>query len=333
MDSTTLGRTGLKVSRIGFGGIPIQRLTTDVAVRVVRYALKMGCSLIDTARVYTDSEKKIGAALAGLSDKPVVVSKTYSREAAAALQDIGISRENLGIDCIDVYLAHNVGSVEELTDVLGPDGALEGLRRARRRGWINHIGISSHKVRVLDAALDHEIFSVVEAPFNAVEDQFLPVLQKARNRNVGTIIMKPLAGGALENATSALKFILERRVGCVVPGMQSRAEVQENTTISGRLSPSERSTLMSQVETLDERFCRRCEYCLPACPQDINITKILLFGSYSSRYGLVEWAQERYQDMDVPADSCVSCGRCEERCPYELPVQDMLQDAHDSLAS
>ncbi len=331
MKIAELGTTGLTVSRVGFGGIPIQRLDENDSINVVQAALDHGCSLIDTARVYTDSEEKIGRALEGTEERPVLVSKTYSRDAQGAMSDVDVSCQNLGVDCVDVYLTHNIGSQDELEEVLGPEGAVAGLQMKRKEGTVNHVGISSHKPDVLQEALDHEVFSVIEVPFSAIETESLDVLKRAAREGVGTIVMKPLAGGALEMAACALKFVLEHPVDCVIPGMQTIEEVEENLGVTGGLSDAEREQLMAQAAEWGDRFCRRCEYCLAVCPNDINITKILLFATYAERYGLEEWARERYDEMPIHADACDECGRCEERCPYDLPVRDMLADAHAVL--
>ncbi|MBS3762772.1 MAG: aldo/keto reductase, partial [Planctomycetes bacterium] len=285
----------------------------------------------DTARVYTDSERKVGAALAECPDPPVLVSKTYERGAEGARNDVDITLENLGVETIDVYLLHNVNSVALLDSILSPGGALEGLQAARDEGVIGHIGISSHKPEVLEEALAREAFEVIEAPFNAIEQQMLSVLEDARRRQVGSIIMKPLAGGALQNGDLALRFILEHPVDCVIPGMQRIEEVEENFSIEGPLSDAERDTLLAEAHEWQGRFCRRCEYCLSACPEEINITGILLFATYSQRYGLTDWAQRRYSEMDIHADACRDCAKCEERCPYDLPIGEMLKEAHEEL--
>lgn len=331
METTQLGRTGLTVSRVGFGGIPIQRLNENDSIKVVQSALDHGCTLVDTARVYTDSEEKIGRALDGRDERPVLVSKTYSRDAQGAKDDVDISRRNLGMGCIDVYLTHNIGSQEELDEVLAPEGAVAGLWEKREEGVIDHLGISSHKPDVLQAALDRDVFSVIEVPFSAIETESRDVLERARGEGVGTIVMKPLAGGALDQATAALKFVLEHPVDCVIPGMQTIEEVEENCAVSGALTDVERERLMAQANEWGDRFCRRCEYCLPVCPNDINITKILLFATYADRYGLTEWARERYDAMSVHADECDDCGLCEQRCPYDLPVREMLAEADEVL--
>ena len=332
MQKTILGRTGLEVTRIGFGGIPIQRLSVEGAVEVIRKALDMGVGLIDTARVYSDSEEKFGIALCGRSERPVIVTKTYSRGADAARRDVDISLGNLGAASIDVYVLHNVGSIELLDQVTSAGGAFEGLARAKSEGAIKFIGISAHNLSVLPEALARDLFDVIEVPFNAIEQESLELIEEARERNVATIIMKPLAGGALTPGAAAIKFVLAHPVTCVVPGMQTVAEVEENLGAEGELSRSEREELLAEAARWEGRFCRRCGYCSAECPNDVNITGTLIFASYSQRYGLAEWARERYAAMPVKADACEECGKCEERCPYDLPIREMLKEAHQELA-
>ena len=304
----------------------------EEAVPVLRRALDMGVGLIDTARVYTDSEEKIGAALHGRSDRPVLVSKTYSRDSEGARRDVETSLDVLGLSSVDVYLLHNINSVELLDEVLGNGGALQGLLRAVAEGAVGFVGISSHKPDVLKEALARNVFDVIEVPFNAIEQESLPVLEEAADRNVGSIVMKPLAGGALQCAGAALRFVLSHPVSCVVPGMQTLQEVAEDLGAAGEMSEVEREEVLAEAEKWKGKFCRRCEYCRPACPNDLNIMMILLFDTYSRRYGMKKWAHERYATMDVRVDSCEQCGKCEERCPYDLPVREMLQAAHEELS-
>ncbi len=331
MEKVVLGKTGLEVTRIGFGGIPIQRLTVDEAVEVITKALDMGVGLIDTARVYTDSEIKIGAALAASGKKPVLVSKTYSRDAGGVRRDVGISAENLGVSHIHVYLMHNINSVELLEQVLQPGGAMEGLATCQAEGKIGFTGISSHKAEVIQAALEKDLFDVVEVPFNALEQNSQAALSFAHRNGIGTIVMKPLAGGVLKPASSAIKYVLSHPVHCVIPGMQTLKEVEDNLSISTPLSEKELEKLLAEAEKWKGRFCRKCEYCLSECPHKINITLILLFHLYFKMYGLTKWARDRYGALPIRADICGECGRCEKKCPYELPIIEMLKEAHHDM--
>ena len=143
---------------------------------------------------------------------------------------------------------------------------------------------------------------------------------------MGTIAMKPLAGGVLTSRRAALKFLLRKPLSTVIPGMQSREEVLENVGLMGEeLTPREEEELWAEVKSLGNRFCRRCEYCRP-CPQGIDITFNLLMLGYAKHYGLLEWATDRYHSQKIKADACVECGECEEKCPYDLPIRDLLKE-------
>ncbi len=332
MQRSRLGRTGLDITRIGFGSIPIQRLALKEAVTVLRRALDMGVGLIDTARSYTDSEEKIGTALRGRAERPVLMSKSYSRDADGIRRDVETSLEKLGASAIEVYLLHNVNTVSLLDQVTSSGGALEGLRRAAQEGLVKFVGISGHKPPILAEALRRDAFDVLEFPFNAIEQEAASLIEEAARRDVGTIIMKPLAGGALRPASAAIRFVLTYPVSCVIPGIQALNEVAEDLSADGKLSDEERQALLQQAAQWKGRFCRRCEYCLQACPNNVNITLILLFAAYSKRYGLKDWARDRYAALPVRVDACEDCGKCEERCPYDLPIREMLREAHAELA-
>lgn len=327
MRYTSLGSTGMKVSVISFGGIPIQRISDEEAVAVLHACKNEGINFIDTARLYTDSEEKIGRyfKLHGRQGW-YVASKSAARDHAGILQDLQLSLANLGCGYIDLYQLHNVSSPEEMEMVLAPDGALAALESARRQGLIRHIGLTGHKPEILEPGVDTGRFATLQIPFNALERQALPLLKKARQLGMGTIAMKPLAGGALTYAAAALDYILKSdAVDVAIPGMQSVAEVEENCrVVEKKVAPKDREKLEQLIAGLNTHFCRRCEYCLP-CPHGLKIPVMFLFEGYYSRYNLKEWALERYAALPVKASDCVECGICESRCPYELPIREMLK--------
>ena len=329
-----LGRTGIEVSAVGFGGIPIQRIDFGRAAEVVEAAIANGINFIDTARGYTDSEAKLGQFIGEYRKQLVIATKTMSRSKGDMSRDIDKSLKELKTDYIDLYQCHNVKDEDALERVLAPGGALEALQEAKSNGKIRFIGITGHIAGVLVKAVKSDRFDTVQVPFNPVETVALEeLLPLAAQMNLGTIAMKPFAGGAFKNKAACLKFILEKGFSVAIPGMDDVSQVLENVTAgeeNAALSGAERELLIGEMESLGRAFCRRCEYCQP-CPRGIDIPTIFLLQGYSTRYGLQEWAMERYQPMPAKISDCADCGECEEKCPYSLPIREMLKEAETYL--
>lgn len=335
MEKRMLGRTGFEVSVVGFGGIPIQRVDEDTAYELVKAAYENGINFIDTARGYMESEKLLGAALERLGrDKFILATKSMNRSYDGVLEEIHTSLKNLRTDYLDLFQFHNVRTQEDLDIVLGDKGALKAVKELQAKGVIKEIGITSHSVDLLDTALDTGEFSTIQYPYNPVERQGEAVFKKAKENNIGVIVMKPLAGGAIAKGELCLRFILENdNVTSAIPGMDSIEQIKENTNagIDRRpLSDEERSTLKAEADTLGEEFCRRCGYCAP-CSVGIDIPTQFIMEGYYTRYNLQDWALSRYSAMDVRAGDCIECGDCEPRCPYDLPIINMLKRVEKNL--
>lgn len=327
MEYITLGKTGLRVSRMGFGGIPIQKVDASVTHALMERLAQRGVNYIDTARGYTVSEQFLGEALeGGLREKFVVATKSMSRTKEAMARDIDISLKNLRTDYIDLYQIHNP-SLAELEQVLAPGGALEALMEAKAAGKIRHLGLTAHMAAVFERALELDWVETVMFPYNIVETQGEELMAKCREKNVGFICMKPMAGGALEDAHLALRFIRQNEnVSVVIPGMYDIREIDENLSAMEDISALT-SDELAKIETirreLGTQFCRRCNYCQP-CTAGISISGIFVLEGYLQRYGLGDWAQKRYDALKKKAGDCVGCGACEKRCPYQLPIRQML---------
>ena len=326
MEYTTLGKTGLTISRMGFGGIPIQKVDAKATRALMERLCALGVNYIDTARGYTVSEQYLGEALEGLRDRFVVATKSMARTREAMARDIGISLHNLRTDYIDLYQVHNP-SLDELKAVCAPGGALEALMQAKAEGRVRHLGVTAHTAAVFEYALSLDWVETVMFPYNIVETQGEALIHRCAQQGVGFICMKPLAGGALEDAHLALRFIAQNRdVSVVIPGMYDVREVDENIAAVSDVSPLTQAEL-EKIETvrreLGTQFCRRCNYCQP-CTAGISISGIFVLEGYLERYGLGDWAKQRYAAMEKKAGDCVGCGACEKRCPYELPIRQML---------
>lgn len=327
MEYRILGKTGLKISRLGFGGIPIQRVDAKITEDIVSFLEKQGINFIDTARGYTVSEEYLGKALVGKREKFILATKSMARTKEAMEKDIEISLNNLRTDYIDLYQVHNP-TPEQLKQVAAPGGALEALQEAKSNGKIGHIGVTAHSLEVFSLALSFEWVETVMFPYNIVETQGEELIRKCKEKNVGFICMKPLAGGAIDNHELAIRFTLSNpSVDTVIPGMASVQEAQSNLKAAQNTSPlsdKEQSECDKIIKELGTNFCRRCNYCQP-CTAGISIYSMFLMEGYYTRYKLEDWAKSRYYAFDKTASDCVDCGLCEERCPYNLPIRKMLK--------
>lgn len=329
MEYVTLGKTGLKISRLGFGGIPIQRTDAATTKELMKVMVEKGINYIDTARGYTVSESYLGEALEGYRDKFILATKSMARNKDGMAADIETSLKNLRTDYIDIYQVHNP-SLEQLEQVMAPSGALEALIEAKEAGKIGHIGLTGHTMELFEEAVGLPWVETFMFPYNIVERQGEELMRKCTENNIGFIVMKPLAGGAIEDANLALRFICANPdVSVVIPGMYDVKEIDMNLAATEDTSPLSEEELkkMEEIrEQLGSNFCRRCNYCQP-CSAGINISSVFLLQGYLDRYGLGDWARTRYEALDVKAGACVECGACEPRCPYNLPIREMLKEA------
>ncbi len=329
MQYVTLGKTGLKISRLGFGGIPIQRTTKEGTKDLILKMHKAGINFIDTARAYTVSEEYLGYALEGIRNDFFIATKSMSRDKEGMARDIATSLKNLRTDYIDLYQVHNV-TPAQLETVMGEGGALEALLEAKEKGLIGHIGLTAHSLDTFRIAIEFDWVETIMFPYSIVETQGEELIKKCREKNIGFIDMKPLAGGAIEDASLAIRYILSNEsVSVVIPGMAEVDELEQNLAAAENTAPlsqEELKRIENIRESLGTQFCRRCNYCAP-CSAGISISSVFLFEGYLSRYGLEDWARARYSALPAKASDCIDCGACEPRCPYNLPIRQMLKKA------
>ncbi len=329
MERVVIGRTGIEAYRLGLGGIPIQRVSEDQAVETVLHAIQRGVDFIDTSRAYTTSERRIGLALKQTDKKVILASKSHNKTAQGVRSDLEMSLKELRRDFIDIYQCHFVKDEVEYREVVSPGGALESLRKAKEEGLIGHIGITSHSLDVLDRSLDDELFDTIMVCFSFLEPLAREkIIPKALAKNVGVITMKPFSGGFIENAPLALKFALSHRGILVIAGVEHKDLFEENWQVFQEGQPlTEREK--KEIEEIQKRyekvFCRRCDYCQP-CSEEIPIQVILGIRSMAKRMGQRVLKGGRHREAIDKARNCTACGVCKERCPYQLPISDLIQE-------
>ena len=333
MQKRRLGRTGLEVTAISFGGLPLQRCTMEEAGQVLAAALDAGINFFDTARAYTDSEAKFGEHLSPRRNSFYLATKSMARDKAGMAKDIDLSLSTVKTDFVDVDQVHNIKRREDLERIMAPGGALEALQDAQAAGKIGHIGVTGHNIELLVEAIRSNAFSTVQVPFNCIEIAALTELfPLAKSSDIGCIVMKPLGGGQLSHIDLALRFILEHDV-VAIPGMDTVEQIKQNVAVMNNFRPlndAERQILAEEVAAIGPNFCRRCGYCLP-CTVGIDIPQTFIFYLQYHRYGLKKAIPQRYAALPVKASACIECGICEQRCPYDLPIRERLKQVARDL--
>jgi len=332
MQKMRLGRTEIMVSRVGFGGIPIQRLTEDEAVTVVRRCLDLGVTFLDSSHVYTTSEERIGKAIAGRREGLILATKTPSRTCDGVASDLNLSLERLGTDYIDLYQMHGVNDFDNLKTVLDPNGPIVVVREAKRTGVVKHIGLTSHSLDVAKEAVKSGHFETVMVALNFVNDIAAnELLLLAREHDVGVIAMKPLAGGMLDNITLAFKYLMGFPNVLPLVGIDKTEHIEEIIRIveaPWSMSETEQHEMARVKAELGTRFCRNCDYCQP-CPEGIRISFMLHARSAVKRYPPELIFTDFVGEMMEKVANCQKCGECETKCPYGLPIMDMIDDEAD----
>ena len=331
MNYISLGKTGLKVSAVGFGGIPIIRLQTGEAVKVLRHAFDQGITFYDTANMYRDSEAKIGQALSHVRDKIIIATKTTQRNAAEFRQNLENSLRAMKTDYIDLYQFHQVANDEEWGKITKDGGAWDESEKARKEGKIRFLGVTSHNLQMAIKLAKTGLFSTVQFPFNFIEQEAKEELHKyCRKKGIASIVMKPFAGGVIDNAAIAFKYLRQFSDIIPIPGFDSIKTVDEIISIyehQNDITSHDLKLMEKYRRELGKVFCRRCEYCQP-CPNGVLITPAMGYHIVASRMS----PKVSVEFLQVPMEStqlCDECGACIERCPYDLPIPDLLKKNYD----
>ncbi len=327
MQYRKLGKTGLMISEVGFGCIPIIRLGSGDAIHVLRYAFDKGINFFDTANAYHDSEEKIGLALSGHRDEIVIATKSGERNAFGAAEHIENSLRRLQTDYIDLFQLHQVSKEKDWETITDPGGAMEAVLKAKEQGKIRHIGITSHSYTMALKLIKTGLFATVMFPFSFIEDSALgEMLRLIQELDMGFLSMKPFGGGAIDNASLAFKFLRQHPEAIPIPGFDSVDYIDEVLSFyeQPNIVTEEDNVLMEKYrKDLGSQFCRRCEYCQP-CPNGVMITPAMGYPILAKRMSPEVSVMFSKNPMESVTE-CISCGECITRCPYDLPIPDILQ--------
>ncbi|MCD7734820.1 MAG: aldo/keto reductase [Clostridiales bacterium] len=329
MDMVTLGGTGITVNRNGFGALPIQRISQEDAVRLIRKAYDGGIRFFDTARFYTDSECKLGQALEGIREQVYIATKTAAETAEDFWKDLNTSLGNLRTDHIDLYQFHNPAWCPKPGD---GTGVYEAMLEAKARGMVRHIGITNHRLAVAKEAIASGLYETLQFPFSYISgEQERELVALCRERNMGFIAMKALSGGLITNSAAAYAF--EAQFDNVLPiwGVQRERELDEFLSYIDNppaLTPELQAVIDRDREQLCGEFCRGCGYCMP-CPVGIEINSCARMSLMLRRAPAQSWLTPEWQEKMKRIEQCLHCGRCKGKCPYGLDTPTLLEKNYE----
>ncbi len=324
METVTLGRTGITVNKNGFGALPIQRIGTDEAVRLVRRAYDAGITFFDTARFYTDSEEKLGAAFDGMREKVILATKTAAANAEEFWEQLATSLHNLRTDYIDIYQFHNPAFCPKPGD---GTGLYEAMLTAKAQGKIRHIGITNHRLAVAEEAIASGLYETLQFPFcYLASEQDIALVEKCREAGMGFIAMKALSGGLITDSAAAYAFAAQYDNVLPIWGIQRERELDEFISYIDNppaMTEELKALIAHDREELSGDFCRGCGYCMP-CPAGIEINNCarmsLLLRRSPSELQLTPEVQEKMKKIE----NCLHCNQCKSKCPYGLDTPALL---------
>ncbi|MBO5275239.1 MAG: aldo/keto reductase [Clostridia bacterium] len=323
-----LGRTELKVSKNGFGALPIQRVGMEDACRILRKAYEGGINYFDTARAYSDSEEKLGMALSDVREKIIISTKTMSTTAEGFREQLHTSLRLLKTDYIDIYQFHNPSFCPKPGD---GSGLYEAMLEARSQGLIRFIGFTNHRLALAEEAVRSGLYDTLQFPFSYLAGEKEEALVKlCEKHDVGFICMKALAGGLITRSDAAYAFLDQYPVAPIW-GIQRESELDEFLSYNEN-SPVMNEELSAFIDKeraeLSGEFCRGCGYCLP-CPAGIEIFTCARMSLLLRRSPAAGHLSERGQAMMKKIESCLNCGQCSTRCPYGLDTPALLRKNYE----
>lgn len=323
------GATGIKVPQNAFGALPVQRVSMDEAVKILRRAYEGGMKFFDTARAYSDSEEKIGEALSDIRKEIFISTKTMAKDTEGMKRDLETSLKNMKTDYVDVYQFHCAGRV------IAPDdgsGMYELMEDFKRQGLIKHIGITAHKIGIAEEAVKSGLYETMQFPFSYLSGKREEdLVQLCKAKNVGFLCMKGLAGGLITDSKLAYAYISHFDNALPIWGIQRMSELEEWLSYmedAPTLDADMKERIEAEKAELAGEFCRGCGYCMP-CPKGIAINACARMSLMVRRAPSEAWLTEHWQQEMARIPECIECGACRSKCPYELDTPNLLKKNYE----
>lgn len=328
-NTIALGSTNLTVNRNGFGALPIQRISKEESIQLIRMAYDAGITFFDTARFYTDSEEKLGEALEGIRDKVYIATKTGATTVEGFWKDLETSLGNLKTDYVDLYQFHNPAFCPKPGD---ESGIYDAMLEAKAKGMVKHIGITNHRLAVAKEAIASGLYETLQFPFSYISgEQELELVKACKEKNMGFIAMKALSGGLIRNSAAAYAFLAQFDNVLPIWGVQKKEELQEFISYIDNppaMNEEIKAIIAKDREELCGEFCRGCGYCMP-CPVDIEINSCARMTLMLRRSVPAAWLTEAWQEKMKKIENCLHCGQCKGKCPYGLDTPTLLEKNYE----
>ena len=326
MREMTLGMTGITVPQNAFGALPVQRVDMETAVRILRRAYEGGMRFFDTARAYSDSEEKMGNAFHGMRDKIYIATKTMARTPEEFWQQLETSLKLLQTDYVDLYQFHCVDTCYRPGD---GTGMYECMLEAKRQGKIRHIGVTAHKLGVAEECVESGLYETLQYPFSYLSsERECRLVERCREKNIGFIAMKALAGGLLTNSRAIYAYMTQFDNVLPIWGIQKMEEWLSFMEKDVEFDEEMREFVRKDREELTGDFCRGCGYCMP-CPAGIAINNCARMSLMVRRAPSAGWLNETWQENMKKIEGCLDCGQCRTKCPYELDTPELLRKNYE----
>ena len=324
MEKIRLGKTDLMVTKNGFGALPVQRVDMETAKTILRKAYKGGINYFDTARAYTDSEEKIGYALADVRENIIISTKTMTTDVNVFWKQLEESLAKMKTDYIDIYQFHNPPFCPKPGD---GSGLYEAMLEAKAQGKIRHIGITSHSLAIAEEAVNSGLYETLQFPFSYLAGEKEEALVKlCEEKDVGFICMKALAGGLITNSQAAYAYLAQYPVAPIW-GIQKESELEEFLAYNDNppvMTEEITAFIEKEREELAGEFCRGCGYCMP-CPVGIEINTCARMSLLLRRSPAAGHLSEKGQAKMAKIEDCIECGQCAAKCPYGLDTPNLLK--------